>query len=512
MLQTMRTIALIFAVSCGCHAGDDVFEQPSEADGSSTDALTTGTTTVPVTTTTTTGGSTAVDPAVDAPADTQPLTVELTANTSSMSRAGAVVLTAHMTGEATQAQLKVRHPDLADESIPWPVGQPSLEYVVNRQQQNGTIAFELVVQNSDATSSATVDVAVDLPPSGTLDLRLTSPASSSMRATSLALAASDLRSATELTFVGNQNDIELLFGHIDNGELWTKAIDEPMFNPVVTTDSAGNLFVAGQTLGGDMEVRKYDPSYRIYWHRYYPKARPRDIAVKSENVLYVAGEVDIDVHTEAAMWVTSESGGGIHWPPVTYVSYDESDVPLSAGLHAIGFYEDKVVAAGHARTDVIDQYPTRATLFELDEGKLVPRATHLADEDDPQASGWLGLNVSPYGVVATGWHRAQLDAPPTIALGRFTDDLQTVEFEPGWAGTGTAHNVARHPDGSVVLGGERLVDQTPHALVHIEGRPEYVDQEGSIHAVAVDQYGYIIAAGELTGAEAPQMLLLRFHP
>ncbi len=429
-----------------------------------------------------------------------------------MHRAGTVVLTAEVEGDVTGMSLQIHQNGNPLASPGWPVGESSREFVINSDDLDGEVEFTLTAKAGPLSDTASLTIDVDLPESGTVDLRWVSPTISQ----GLALGVIP-KSGTEpdnIVAVANDPEDVLLIGTMDFGELALKPRNKMKVHAIDVAD--GFVFVVGER-DEDMVIRKYTAdALQQYWENDYPNARAFDVAVGSNGDVFVAGEADVEgmiPHTEAALWTLTESGTFLH-EPALFAAFDEWNWPYSSALHAVGFHDGRVVAAGYRDAD-IDQYPPRAALFEFLDGQLTDRDVYTGAFVDEEC-GWQALVTVDDGIVATGWHKTEESEPTSIAFGRYGADLVSEVFSPAWGGFGGGTAIAWQQHGYPVIAGHRTVDLEPRLSVQAESWPQpYIDDGGDkswAHDVVIDRHGYVYVIGELIEFGEPHLILLRLHP
>ncbi|MGB1276779.1 MAG: hypothetical protein ACPG77_13605, partial [Nannocystaceae bacterium] len=371
----------------------------------------------------------------------------------------------------------------------------------------GDLTFKLTAENDGGlVADDSVQVQVDLPEHGTLDLRLVAPGNTPTRGTALALVPGTGTEPDEVMIVGTQNETELLFAQIIGGELWmTPAPEAEAMHPTgFVADGEGNTFVAGYD-GDDMILRKYTRFQKVFWEHRIPNARANDLVLGPYGLLYVAGVTSEGDDTDATAWVSTESGS-----LSTYsYSHFQGDFPLESELHGVAFDGGEPVFAGFTEHPEIQQKPARGAVFQLSGDTLVLRSLQDLPKVSEQ-SGWQDVCRSPHGLMTVGWHRNQLDST-YLARTLFAEDFDEVQFAVSWPGEGS--KIAWHPAEYAVVGGSRIVSQKPHPLVHSDLWAAYVDQlPGRTHDLLVDRHGYIFFTGEILSDGDPHLIIGKIHP
>ncbi len=440
------------------------------------------------------------------------LGVVLTASVDTLSRAGSVVLFAEVAGPAQALDLSIRSGDLTEHII-WPIGQESYEYIVDTSAKNGTLEFELVAQadGQDPADDA-VEVAIDLPESGTLQARTIGQAATVAKALALRRGHGDM--PDEVMIVGNSSNNEILISRFD-GQLWTTTIDTPPDKRIEVRSAAayedGSIIIAGQNSDDDLEVRRYQMygmEWMEMWGHTFDNAEGHDLKIGLDNRIYVAGAMNLLGHTDAAVWVLTESGGTVTHD--TYEAKDELNQPANSSVHAVAFAEGQVVWVGEAHPDG-QTFQTRAAVFQIVGSTL--QLAHLQELDSSdESSGWRDVAVTKTGFSAVGWYRHE-DFPDkqTVMLGRFGPDGTEYEWQlsPGRV----ANSAAWHSGQFLVWGGSSVQNATPFLSFQGDDWPVYVDEEvGEVHDMVVDRHGYTHIVGEVTVDGLARAVLLIANP
>ncbi len=441
--------------------------------------------------------------------------VAFSASTDLMSRAGSVVLTAEVEGDVSEMLLQVQHNGEDIDGPGWPVGEVSREFIVNSDSFDGELTFTLTAQSDQLSDTAAVSVDVDLPKSGTKNLRWVSPSVS--RGIALGVVPKSGTEGDRIVVFGNDDNDVLLMGELEYGGVSTFSGTAMEVHGV---DVAGEFIYVTGELDGNMVTRAYNADTKqAQWANHSPDSRGLDVAVGPDGEVYVVGQTYVNgniPHVEGTVWTLKGSTGAFFHDPVLFAAYDVMDWPFSSGLRAVGIHDGRVVAVGYREVD-IGVYPPRATLFEFVDGQLIDRDVY-SGTFVKEMCGWYGLVTTEDGIVATGWHRTKETEPVSVAFGRYGEDLTSEVFSPAWGGFGAGNAVAWQDqgDGYPVIAGHRTVDDEPRLMVQAEswGEP-YIDDAGDrswAHDVAVDRHGYVYVIGELVEDGASHMILVRLNP
>jgi len=395
-----------------------------------------------VTTTSTTGSEGGGDlPAIEE------FELTLTASTDKLKRAGSIVLTAEFEGEPSSLELRVVQDGMTLDVPTWPLDESTLEYKVMSEDLNGDLTFKLTAENDDGlVADDSVQVQVDLPEHGTLDLRLVAPGNTPTRGTALALVPGTGTEPDEVLIVGTQNETELLFAQIIEGELWTSLApeEEAMHPTALVAAGKGETFIAGYD-GEDMILRKYSRFQVVLWQHRIANARANDMVLGPDGLLYVAGVTRNGEDTDATAWVSTESGS---LQIYSFAHFINNNDPLDSELHEVTFGAEPVFA-GFAEHPEFNLKPERGALFQLSGNMLALRTIHELPDIEEQ-SGWRGLVKTPLGLVTVGWHRHGMDSSD-LAQAHHGEDFTENQFAISWPGA--ASKVVWHPAGFSVIGG-----------------------------------------------------------
>lgn len=470
------------------------------------------------TTSTTTGAATGtVDPATtslpDLP-DTEVVEiVSFTADLGLVARAGPVLLSAEVVGPVEDMSLEVIHADTNySEDIPWPVGQTTLEYVVNTSKRNGTLEFRLQATGPDE-AEATLALPVDMPPGGTLDARWEGEPGT--RGTALALLPGSGLEPDTVVVVGQGENGELLVGQVVDEQLKTDLLDPMLPHAVAVDPSHEFIYVAGENQAEEMTVRKYTLNLGAYWERTYPDAVAQDVQVSPDGEVVVAGYVRHDSHTEAAVWLFDTDGTSLAEPAI-FSEVDEFNDTFASEITGLVFVGDRVVAAGSREEKLVfDVRKQHAVLFEYSMQELQPITIYPATLENEQSS-WRGVSGSATHVYTVGDHKQDDDTPPTIAYGRFSSSLGSEQLSSSLAGFGEGEAIAWHPAGYSVMAGSRLLNGVGKFWAGSQAWPAaYLDEfDGTSEArdVAVGRHGYIYVLGTSEPLGWSRMILARLGP
>ena len=440
--------------------------------------------------------------------------VTLTASTQELKRAGSIVLTAEFEGEPKSLELRVVQDGLAIDLPEWPLGESTLEYKVMSEDLNGDLTFKLSAEDDRGfLADDSLQVQLDLPEHGSLDLRLVATGDTPTRGTALALIPGTGTEPDEVMIVGTQNETELLFAEIHGGELWTSPAHEDedeveaqaMHPTGLVADGQGNTFVAGYD-GEDMILRKYSRFRVVIWEHRISNARANDLVLGPYGLLYVAGVTTNGDDTDATVWVSNESGS---LQAYSFSHLSPNNQPLGSELHGVAFDGGEPVFAGFAEHPEFNLKPERGALFQLSGNMLALRTIHELPDIEEQ-SGWRGLVKTPLGLVTVGWHRHGMDSSH-LAQAHHGEDFTENQFAISWPGEGS--KVVWHPAGYSVVGGERVVNEEPHLLVHRDSWAPYVDDDsGRAHDLLIDRHGYIYFTGEAETEGVTHLVVGRIHP
>ncbi len=453
--------------------------------------------------------------------DTQPVgdeieIIEFESSTYGMNRAGTVIFSAEIAGPVERMALRVHRPGQEQpENVPWPVGDPTLEYIINGDKFDGNTTFELVAwsENEDK-ATASLDISIDLPPPGTLDGRWTLESSLSTEGTALAIRPGKGTEPDTVIAVGNANDRPILVELVD-GQLVKTYLgnsNDFVFPNAIAVDGDA-MYLAGASLFGEMVLRRYDLATNTeLWRGTYEDARAFDVGVGPDGQIVAVGEVEIegDSRTWAAVWAVSNSGGG-DWTPITLPRYTTGDEALGSGLHGLAIVDGRVISAGFAEQEVEFQRRSRASVFEVVNGEIEIRHVQGA-VFKTEVSGWNSIALTHEGLQLTGWQKDHIDLDPLLAtIGRFGTDLKPLHFSLGWpgVGNGTAGTTYQVAAGSRTVGGfPRFFVQAPLWL------DAYTDPAGDLSAansVAVDRHGFAYVLGFYEDGSR-RLVLSRFSP
>jgi len=443
--------------------------------------------------------------------------LDFAASTSKMSRAGSIVFTAEVTGPADALELQVEHPESGfTDTVMWPVGE-ELEYVVITSAHNGALDFTVVAHGEGEPDEASLAITIDLPPAGTLDLRWVDPGGESSTGHGLVVLPQTGTEPDDVLVLGNVGDDAMVVGELDGQNLWTTTL-KPMHVHAATAQ-AGFIYVTGENASGKMVLRKYaknHPNFTDFtqlWEHTYPSSRGLDVEIGPDGYVYVAGEVDAP-HHEAAMWVVTDDGGAVVWPPAVFATISENDEPLASSLSSVAFIDGRVVAAGYRESD-IGWLPKRAALFELQESTLNPKNTYSGTFESEKCA-WVALVTSEDALFAVGWHQLDINGPLSVVFGRFGENLNSELVSPAWGGYGAGRTIAWHPSGYPVVAGSRTIEPEPYFLVQAEPwASSWIESEGVrswANDLRVDRHGYVYATGVLDDGQASHLMLVRFHP
>ncbi len=475
----------------------------------------------PPTTSTSTGAGTSdtddTSGLPDLPNDATPVEiVTFSADINPIKRAGPVRLTAEVVGDVEQLELEVFHEGSNfHDTITWPVDEPTHDFVVDTSKFNGYLEFKLHAQG-ETNDMAELELAVDMPPAGSLDQRWELTAGTT--GVALAQIPGEGSEPDRLVTVGKQNNGKLIINTLDGDDLSPKAIYEPMEPHAVAYDpGSGVFFVTGENTDGELVLRKFVPGESDpfqYWERTYPHAGGHDVAVGPDGLVYVAGQVAFNSHTEAAIWVFDPDGPLIG--VTTFTAVDEFLDPLGSSLAGLLFRGDHVFAAGSRDVwnDNINSSYQRASIFEFANESLHPITT-LSSNLEEEESSWNDLVTSDEHVFAIGWNKPNVETPQSIAFGRYSSELTPQMISLTWDGYGVGHAVAWHPTRYPIGVGARS-DFEPEFWANAPTWEQpYLDPTndlGEARAIVVDRYGYVYVLGSRTENGYSHLVLVRLNP
>ncbi len=238
-------------------------------------------------------------------------------------------------------------------------------------------------------------------------------------------------------------------------ELWVRRYDGPVsgvdFGTAVTTDTEGNVYVAGHSMGNDdgpdYVVLKYDSFGNLLWERRYTNGA-RDVPV--------AIALDPDRNVLVAGWSGSENG-------LDYLvaKYSNDGDPLwQARYDGPGHWDDvlrAMVIDGAGNVYITGRSWGDGVSWDFGTVKYSPTGQELwvrrvnANGANPDEAN--GLALTPDGVVVTGWSTTVNPDIWTVSYSAAGDLL----WERSWKGPADGYDrgqaVVADADGNVYVAG-----------------------------------------------------------
>ncbi len=473
----------------------------------------------PPTTSTSTGAGTSdtddTSDLPDLPNDATPVEiVTFSADINPVKRAGPVRLTAEVVGDVEHLELEVFHEGSNfHDTITWPVDEPTHDFVVDTSKFNGYLEFKLHAQG-ETDDMAELELAVDMPPAGSLDQRWELTAGTT--GVALAQIPGEGSEPDQIVTVGKQNNGKLIINTLDGDDLSPKVIYEPMEPHAVAYDpGSGVFFVTGENTDGELVLRKFVPGESDpfqYWERTYPNAAGHDVAVGPDGLVYVAGQVAFNSHTEAAIWVFDPDGPLLG--EVTYSALDEFNDPRGSSLTGVLFMDNRILTAGARDVGLNGSSYRRAAIFEFTNEALEPVAT-LTSNYAEEVSGWKGIAASDEHVFTIGWNKPNEVTPQSIAYGRYSLSLTPQMISPAWDGYGVGHAIAWHSTGYPIAAGARADFEPEFWVGATTWELPYLDPTndmGEARDIVVDRYGYVYVLGSRSENGYSHLVLVRLNP
>lgn len=417
--------------------------------------------------------------------------LHLSASVESLTQAGSVLLTLE-TGDTTieSLDLFVANADGPVQKIAWPVGQPSVEYIVDHPNDNGTIEFRVLAQTGGEPVSAVVSVDVQLPASGSVKYTWQGDAGTQGKAVVVEPGQPGFHD--RVLMVGNTG------GEITLSEFFPLGgvVEQPLVEsyPLDITSATmlpdRSLVLVG-SVGDDAEVRLYrrlNGRWVRYWVRSFADTVLHDSAAVGEDVL-VVGEAHREDGIDATAWQLTESGGTVFSDTLSLVNAE--DESLDSSIRSVSVREQQVVGAGFVLSEIYEDHPKQPRLFTFAGGVLSAVPRPLTDE-----SVYVAGSFSPAGKF--------------IAWGRTIDDTS---FR-------STHNSDLSLYKTVAVEGEIVAAARGYAVGSWDGRPgvfrnEWLFQSpelGTLTALGEDRFGNFIGAGHTEVDGKVHSFVVALHP
>lgn len=434
----------------------------------------------------------------------EPFAFELHANTDKLAQAGSIVLSVEVHGDspASSMDLFVSNDDGPVQKITWPIGQETLEYIVDGPHHNGTKEFRLIAQTGEPPAIDAVTVEVQLPPSGTLSSKFVGEPGSVAKAVLVEPGIVGFGDRVYVVMNNADGLVELgertLSGHVQLRPL----VEEHPLDITSATMLADRSIVFVGSVGKDSEVRLYREvggSWQRYWVRTFEDTVLHDSAAVGDDIV-VAGEKLREGGVDAVAWVLTASGGTVKTDTYYAVDFVDED-PLDSSIQGVAVGMGGVVYAGYvAAKNNDDQHLPRAQLFTFTQTLELVEISTDSFEESTFVGGLFRLN-SDFAAIGRG--TVSNDSNGFLRI--FSDGL----VPAGWQYVdGDVVAFAGHKSGDIV-GGLR----NNHLFIEKLGRWAYIDGGmGEFHKLAVDRFGRVHAVGELSMNEHSHALLLTLNP
>ncbi len=440
----------------------------------------------------------------------EPFAFELHANTDMLAQAGSIVLSVEVHGDspASSMDLFVSNDDGPVQKITWPIGQETLEYIVDGPHHNGTKEFRLIAQTGEPPAIDAVTVEVQLPPSGTLSSKFVGEPGSVAKAVLVEPGIVGFGDRVYVVMNNADGLVELgertLSGHVQLRPL----VEEQPLEITSATMLADRSIVFVGSVGKDSEVRLYREvggSWQRYWVRTFEDTVLHDSAAVGDDIV-VAGEKLREDGVDAVAWVLTASGGTVKTD--TLHAVDENDFRLDSAILGLASDANTVVFMGYVDLRIDDMsHLRRSELFTFNEELVavgVPSSNLNVLEESEFFAGLLREDGSLLALSRTTQVDDE-DADPQAFLETFTPTLERVTSQEL---VGEPRSLAAGR--SLVTGG--LLNH--RMFVEQVGGWTFVDVEalGRAADVAVDRLGYIHVGGRIAVGGHKYPVLLTFHP
>ncbi len=454
----------------------------------------------------------------DLPDDAAPVEIlEFSADVTDVTRPGPVTLTAEVAGEVQQLWLVVSHDETNFQDVlEWPVGSSTFEYIVNTSKRNGVLKFRLEA-TGEPGDTADLDVAVDMPPGGTLDQRWIGPQYT--RGLAMATIPGASNEPDRVLVVGqNVSSGKLVAGVLEDDELELRTFetaDDMLPHAVAVHADDGVFYVAGEN-NGDLVVRKYllEHDLAMAWEFAVPDAAAHDIGLGPGGNLYVAGHYMFDglqPYTDAALWIF-DPDGGFAKDPVVFSEVDQFQQPLASGLTDFVLHDEWLVAVGFRSVLLGGDKHTLASIFEYTSSTLKSVHTITPNFDEEQ-SAWNSVHTTNDQFLTVGWYTPDDDLAETIAFGKFSLDFSETMVSPAWDGPGEAKSITWHTAGETVIAGVRMNPWPQFWVSSPSWASPYIDSSaGEASSVTVDRHGRVFALGSDEQDGPGKLTLVRLFP
>lgn len=417
---------------------------------------------------------------------------QLTANHKSLARAGSLLLEVETDLDLDSLSLFVTDDHGPLRKIEWPVGQRSLEYIVDHPGHNGVKEFSVIGQTGDAPVFASTAVVIDLPESGSVQYSWLGPADTSSKA--VLIQTGPLGYADRVFVVGNEENHIAVVEMSLSGAAVDRALDDndPLSVTSATFLTDGTLVLVG-TSGEDSEVRAYREHggrWVRFWRRSFEKTVFKGTAAVGDDII-VVGEATRGAGIDATAWQLTESGGTVFEDTLSLVD-DEGDEAIDSTVTGVAVRGEEIVCAGFVLQKLDNHnFIKQPRLFSFESGVLsvVPRAeTH---DSENVSANFTGNKIAVWGR----------------------------------AGDETSFRAIHDPDLSVYssfqIDGQIFSGLSNHAVGSLDGRPavfrdggwfyQHTD-EGRFTATAVDRFGVVYAVGRVESGGHSQALVVALNP
>ncbi len=419
----------------------------------------------------------------------------LSVNVDSLTQAGSVLLTVETDSIDSLESLDLFVSNLDSngpvEKITWPLGQDSLEYIVDQPDDNGTKEFRVLAQTgSGAPLMAATTVVVDLPASGSLNYTWVGAPGTTGKA--VVVEPGQPGFYDRMFLVGNAGDFVTLSEVSPLGSVFERAFaeDEPLDVTSATMLSDGSLVLVG-SVGEDAEVRLYRElhgSWVRYWVRNFPDTMLHGAAAFGEDVIVVGEAIGGDGF-DATAWQLTESGGTVFSDTL---SVENSDgIFLDSSIRSVSVRGQSVVCAGYVREEIgMLEFIKHPRLFSFSSGALstVPRP-NTGGDSEYVGGGFAGDKFIAWG----GTDETSFRSTHKPDLSYYT----SVEFEGEVVAAGHGHAVGS-------LGGRPAVFRDSWLFQS----PEV----GSLTALASDRFGNFYATGRVEVGGHTRAFVVAIHP